>query len=322
MQESHFSERRGSPPPVDQNKDHSGVPGDPLLCLDDLMALYSGQTGLEFEFVQLAPGHLGYGHTSVTIGDVTISSERVGKQLRVRLRTPPGIVSISFMLDAGGLAFWHGHEIDTSHALVFGEAANDYILPAGMRSLNVSAQASAFDRLGLPRPQGGLWRTVEAPRRLVTSAGRALLAGRPVSPGTDVRLLVGMCDALAEAQGALSLAADREDGPTRRFHLLQRAERMEPDLASLSLDAMADGLSTSKRSLHRTFKDLTGLGPQSYLRILRLHQFRKRLVAGETDETITRLAYDHGFENMGRLSRQYRDWFGELPRETRRRQGR
>lgn len=292
---------------------------DLSLSLDDLTAVYSGQAGLEFEFIQLAPGHLGYGQTSVTLGDVTISSEFVDKPLRVRLRNPPGVVTVSFMLAADGSAFWRGHEIESSHALVFGEAENDYILPAGLRSLNVSAPTGAFDRLGLPQPRAGLWLTPAAPRRLLTSVACAVLAGRHFPEAADARLLAATCDALAGAQGALLFASERMGGPTRQFHMLQRAERRGTESEFTSLDAMADDLGTSKRSLHRTFKDLTGLGPQSYLRILRLHQFRRKLVAGDANDTITGLAYDHGFENMGRLTRQYRDWFGELPRETRRR---
>lgn len=71
--------------------------GAPLLSLDDLMDFHADQAGLEFDFVQLAAGHLEHGQADVTIGDVTISSESVGKPLRVCLRAPPDVVSISFM---------------------------------------------------------------------------------------------------------------------------------------------------------------------------------------------------------------------------------
>lgn len=290
-----------------------------LLSLEDMMSVYDGQTGSEFEFVQLAPGHLGYGQDSVSIGDVTISCERVDKPLRVRMRTPPDVVSVSFMLAAGGMAFWHGHEIETSHALVFGEAENEYILPAGLRSLNFIVPVSAYDKFSLPRPRPGLWRTAIAPRRLLTSVGCAALQGRHFAPDTDVLLLGAICDALAEEQDTQLFQGEQTGGSTRQFNVLQRAERMQMELAFTNIDEIAVGLGTSKRSLHRTFKDFTGLGPQSYLRILRLHQFRQRLVAAGAHDTITRLAYNHGFENMGRLSSQYRDWFGELPRQTRQR---
>jgi hypothetical protein len=100
------------------------------LSLDALVAAYACQAGLEFDCMQLAPGHLGYGRTSVAIGEVTIASEAVQKPLRVRMCPPPGVVSVSFMLRAGGSAFWRGHEIEKGHALVFGTAENDYILPA------------------------------------------------------------------------------------------------------------------------------------------------------------------------------------------------
>lgn len=315
------------------------------LCLDDLLSVYSQQAGVEFDCIQLARGRLGYGRSSVTIGDVKIASECVQKPLRVHLCHPPGLVSVSFMLSAGGAAFWRGHEIQRSHALVFDEGENDYILPTGMRSLSVVAPAHAFDSLGLPRPQPGLWRTIEATQRFIIAVGHAALSGHHHSV-SETELLSSLCAAMGTEQGALQYANDRkslninvfsgsradapaidsgavpfeqEHIPTRQFQLLLRAEGLGTDLASRSLEAMAEDLATSKRSLHRTFKDLAGLGPQSYLRILRLHRLRQSLVAADSDDTVTRLAYDHGFENMGRLSRQYSDWFDELPRETLRR---
>lgn len=90
-------------------------------------------------------------------------------------------------------------------------------------------------------------------------------------------------------------------------------------MAPRSPDALADGLGAGKRSLHRTFKDLAGPGPQSHLRILRLHQFRQQLILAGPEKTFIGPAHDQGFESMGRLSSQYRDWFDELPRETRQR---
>lgn len=290
----------------------------PLLSLDDVSAAYAGQPGLDFEFMQLAPGHLGYCQTSVSIGDVTISKERVGKPMRVHLRAAPDVVTISFMLGAGGAGFWRGHEIEKTHALVFGEAENEYILPRDLYSVNITAPVRAFDTLGLPRLQSGLWRTADAPRRVLITIAGAALAGQHMTPGTDATLMAAMCDALSAEPGALTRHAAAPDDATRQFRLLQRAEQLRPD-ASVRIDAIAKDLGTSPRSLHRAFKDLSGLGPQRYLRIVRLHQFRERLFAGGSNDTITRLAYDFGFENMGRLSGQYRDWFGELPRETRRR---
>ncbi len=248
---------------------------------------------MEFEFVQLAPGHLGYGQTSITIGDLTISSERVGKPLRVRMRAPPDFVSVSFMLAAGGSAYWRGHEIETSHALVFGKAERFCLLAA------LSFSPSARSTGSLPRRSGC---GARPPRRLLTLLG-ARLAG-DVSLRT--RLLLGrLCD-LARSGRCVPV-----DEGTRQFQLLQRAERLEKEWVVTSLDAMADGLGTSKRSLHRAFKDLAGLGPQSYLRILRLHQFRQRLVAGNTNDTIIRLPTimlrERGATRQYRTVRRFRE---------------
>lgn len=286
------------------------------LSLDDMMNVFSSHSGLEFEVVQLAPGHLGYRETSVALGDVTISLERADKPLRMQLCTGPGVVTVSFMLAGSGSAFWCGHEIETAHALVFADGENDYILPSEMCSLNITAPVEAYRRLGLPQLRSGLWRTVEVPRRQLMSTCCAALAGQRFPPDTDVGVLAAVCDALNIEPGSFQFAGAGPSDPTRQFRLLQRAEQMEPE-ALTNLDAIAGALCTSQRSLQRAFKDLAGLGPQSYLRIVRLHQFRQQLILSAPDETITGLAHDHGFENMGRLSSQYRDWFGELPRDTR-----
>ena len=73
----------------------------------------------------------------------------------------------------------------------------------------------------------------------------------------------------------------------------------------------------SRRTLFRAFREELGMGPQGYLRLLRLHQFRERLlVAAATEASITELASELGFTHMGRLSAAYLKHFGEYPKET------
>ncbi|MCV6583895.1 MAG: helix-turn-helix domain-containing protein [Marinibacterium sp.] len=78
---------------------------------------------------------------------------------------------------------------------------------------------------------------------------------------------------------------------------------------------MADAIGASRRTMHRAFKDLFGVGPKGYLRLVRLHRFRQSLLQGP-DACVTDAALDAGLGHFGRAARYYREQFGELPRDT------
>jgi len=74
----------------------------------------------------------------------------------------------------------------------------------------------------------------------------------------------------------------------------------------------------SKRSLEQAFSTTVSMGPLTYLRLLRLHDVKRRL----TDPTsaslsIGDIAAEHGFWDWSRFSQHYRRHFGELPSTTR-----
>jgi AraC-like DNA-binding protein len=73
----------------------------------------------------------------------------------------------------------------------------------------------------------------------------------------------------------------------------------------------------SRRGLHRAFHDAFGIGPVTFLRHKRLcaiHSALKDSSPGET--TVTEIALQHGFVELGRFSQYYRALFGEYPSET------
>jgi transcriptional regulator GlxA family with amidase domain len=64
-----------------------------------------------------------------------------------------------------------------------------------------------------------------------------------------------------------------------------------------------------------------GMGPISYLRRLNLNRLRQSLRQPRANEpkSVTEIALDYGFWHLGRFSAQYREMFGESPRERERR---
>jgi len=76
----------------------------------------------------------------------------------------------------------------------------------------------------------------------------------------------------------------------------------------------------SERTLEYAFKEVMGLAPMTYLIRLRLHRVRQALLAATADSTtVSTEALNWGFWHFGEFSRAYKDFFGELPSDTLRR---
>lgn len=73
----------------------------------------------------------------------------------------------------------------------------------------------------------------------------------------------------------------------------------------------------SQPTLFRAFFDVLGLSPKQYLQIRRLHLARDRLLHdGSPALTVSSVAYDCGFWQLGRFGQAYRKLFSEAPSQT------
>lgn len=76
----------------------------------------------------------------------------------------------------------------------------------------------------------------------------------------------------------------------------------------------------SKSKLYDEFQHHYGTSPLSFLRRYRLQQIYKTLnTSTNKNVSISKLAFDWGFNHLGRFSQEYREEFGENPSETRNR---
>ena len=116
-------------------------------------------------------------------------------------------------------------------------------------------------------------------------------------PSADVRLYTGA--------RLVSEAEDYIDAAGRR---------------PVHISELCCALKVSRRSLHRAFTDILGIGPAAYLRRRRLSAIRSILSQSNTATiAIGDLAFEYGFPETGRFAAYYRAHFGETPSETLRR---
>ncbi len=78
-------------------------------------------------------------------------------------------------------------------------------------------------------------------------------------------------------------------------------------------------LHASRRTLHRAFHEALGTGPIAFLRHRRLCAAHTALRAPADIRTISNIAMQFGFQNLGRFAGYYHQLFGEYPSETRQR---
>ena len=79
---------------------------------------------------------------------------------------------------------------------------------------------------------------------------------------------------------------------------------------------IASSLGVGVRALQLAFQAHRGMTPTAYLRQIRLAQVRERLLDGADDDTVTDIAFAHGFFHLSRLAQQYKAQFGEAPSDT------
>jgi AraC family transcriptional regulator, ethanolamine operon transcriptional activator len=124
------------------------------------------------------------------------------------------------------------------------------------------------------------------------------------------------------------LAAPKTVEPTPGRHSVPRTQiiRMAMDFVDqhdrecLSVEQLATAAGVSERTLRDAFLRYFGAPPVQYLNRRTLHQVRTALLAADPSvATVTEIATQFGVWQFGRLARDYRFLFGELPSETLRR---
>jgi transcriptional regulator GlxA family with amidase domain len=73
----------------------------------------------------------------------------------------------------------------------------------------------------------------------------------------------------------------------------------------------------SERTLRAAFRDVLGLSPKQYAIGQRLHAAHEALCAADpATTTVTDIATEYGFFELGRFAGRYRHTFGEAPSQT------
>ena len=241
---------------------------------------------------------------------------------------------IFFLADANRAEMRHcGHEMASGEILFFGREASQYwtastnshwatmslspdqLAAAGLAIVGRELSAPDSTRVLRPEPNrlARLRRLHSAARHLAKTAPE-IIAHPEVARALDQSLIEAMV-------GCMSDADDVEAGSGWCHHLAVMA-RLEEWLSTNShrpayLPEICNALKISKSTLYLCCQEHLGMSATHYLWLRRMHLANRALLRANPVETsVTAIAMDHGFGELGRFAVGYRGLFGKSPRTT------
>jgi AraC-like DNA-binding protein len=141
-----------------------------------------------------------------------------------------------------------------------------------------------------------------------------IIANPDAARGLETALAEAFVDCLATGRPRAESAVLRRHGAImKRFRDVVEERPGEP----LYLAEVCEALGVTRRTLHLCCHEHLGIGPKRYLTLRRLHLAREALRLGSLGETsVTDIATQFGFWELGRFAVAYRSVFGQTPSAT------
>lgn len=144
-----------------------------------------------------------------------------------------------------------------------------------------------------------------------------ILAHPEVARALEQQLIRTMIACLTDTDAVDSYRSAHQKLPVmRRFEELIEAKQNEP----LYITEVCAAIGITDRTLRLHCQEHLGMSPYRYLWLRRMNLVRRALTRADvTKLTVTEIAIDHGFGELGRFAGAYRNLFGESPSATLRR---
>lgn len=277
-------------------------------------------------------GQFGYQIRYLKTPTITVYQEQFSLNCRLRGHAPPNTFVFCVPIHLGGeSSYWNKAWCGASMPIMWQDGL-DVTVDAGHRHLILlidqtllSAQlpATSLDALKqaaishqIPASADQLWHFGNWLQALLQDSGRRpqLFASAVTVKALEEEIFCRLANLIPADN---SHASRRQpSGLPRGFnHALELARTADP--TSLTIPQLSAAAGISIRNLEYAFREAFELSPLAYMRLQRFHLARRHLAMAEPGEkTVTHIAYEYGFNHLGRFSAQYRRLFYELPSDT------
>jgi AraC-like DNA-binding protein len=277
---------------------------------------------LTWDIAQLATGQLDVERNAVSFDDAWVGSVTVDRAALHHVRTGRGWGAVLLPAPESGAVYFEGRRLVAGDAVLLPPDNNLELLTHAVGCVYLIAfRGCVGSRVHVRRPR---WYT-----RADGQAGsgfpedlRALLARSNTgdahsTAALQVRWLSWLRALMADAERS----DDEVPALPRRRMAVERVRRfIHEHLAEvMTLAELCQHAHLQARSLEYGFRDLVGLSPFKYIKMLRLGEVRRRLQAsGSAERSVSEVALDCGFCHLSQFAADYKRVFLESPSATRR----
>jgi len=280
-------------------------------------------TGWQARYRQIGKGPVTSRRRWLLLPQSTLISHHLDNRVHVRIAPPSGCVSLaivqpSYHLLVEGTVFGNNMLLiaDTeTNFVVPGEARCDYLVVP--KHLFEASSRALFPRLPTSQEQAHLMPCPHSSWAVLQVEIRNLLLNGSVTAEDISHLLCRFLDLTAGESG--KRMRERCFGNRSTSHIARSAqEYIEAHYRErFGMEDLCRHTGVSLRTLQRSFLAYFQVSPCEYLKARRLAASRQVLVVAEPSrDQVSRIAVDNGYTHLGRFSVDYREHFGESPRET------
>ena len=297
---------------------------------EEIEHYFLSTTGMKPGYQQLARGPVDLKVRAVELDGVSIIWTRGGGRARWRDEMSGDGLHLGFAIECDGPIRSRGRALGRNDGqLWMQDKEMDLILGGSNLTLDVGVSRELVDELGwhysgdpvAEVPSRSLNAFVQTCRKVTAN-----LATHPDTTTAGAEHLAGQSAAVLQSLEPVLdpwISRRNEQTPATRsqsFRVLESAdeffERLQPG-QKLNVDDLADALGVSRRTVFHTFRTQYGIGPRRYLELKRLYALRTSLRNADPEQaSVSRLAGDYGFEDLGRMAQRYRELFNEFPSDT------
>lgn len=299
-----------------------------VIASRDIEELESSVFPWQLDMRQVSSGTLDARIRLGQVGDILVTREHWSHRVVAAGATPSGFLALSGLGSKRSFK-WCGYEIDSRHLVCGLDAAEvDFATPNSADHWVVLIPRELLaDYLGEETVEALRGRRVlgcepNLARRLLALSNRAVTpSGRVNAAWQGHSSTKSLRAELLEAAAQLVVGDDRnrdDSGPRRSYQKCCRAiAYMSRIQAPVGVPELASAVGVNRRTLERAFRETLGISPYRFLRLHRLNRLRRELRSARVGErTVTELANDWGFTELGRTAVDYKGLFGESPSAT------
>jgi len=303
------------------------------MLADDVDEHAERLSGWQQRYDQLTPGGFSGRLDEVTSGVAQVYRECTSQALRQRCEVWADALWCGLTARHDGSRI-DGREVGAAGAMLCGSNRRfELISPAGHEMVGVVVTRGELLRQAAVQGVELAWTLVDASpwvdvgdarRREGLARLRAILALAAAAGQAHRRaeaaratLQQAMFDVVLHLLARPRAPQEVRSNATQRRRVVHQVDELvaaQPD-AALTVAGLCERLHVSRRTLQYAFEAETAMGPNAYLRSLRLNGVRRALRAGRVG-SIHEAAAAWGFWNLSQFAHDYRHQFGERPSET------